>query len=299
MDPGFGEGYKYLKQSRNSLSRNFKDVKMQYQLPKIKQLIDIRDAADTGKAILHDVKVKKTLLDDILVIFKRIMAFIFLRLILSAQDYHNRYLRDIEYDNIYITKYFRKIDARRHAQEKHTLLPLKKVEREKLVDPCSIMPLKCEREKIFGQTVRLLLEMVTATTFILLDRLFYEALDLVKRHAQIDYVQTGHHDLLLDIKGTGMIASLLRSIVKGFNIKKRIKTVRSNAVCLPQPSILKHYYKYKIYGTYFVIWIIILLQAYIQRFRRVICSKFYRKREKKRVLFIYNETLKRRIGFFR
>lgn len=299
MDPGFGEGYMYLKQSRATLTQNFKDVKLQYKIPKIKQMADIRDATDTAKAVLHDVKSKKDILDSLLVILKRMLAFIFLRIIINAQKYHDKFLRDIEFDNIYITKYFRKIDARRHAQEKHALLPLKKVERKKLVDPWSLTPLKSEREQLLGQTLKLLLEMITATTFVLLDRLFYEALDLVRRHAHIEYTQTGHHDLTIEVKGTGMIASLLRSVVKGFNIKKRIKMVRSNDACLPQPTVLTKYYLYKIYGTYFGIWMFIVIQAYTQRLRRLICAYFYRKREKKRVLFLYNETLKRRIGFFK
>lgn len=96
-----------------------------------------------------------------------------------------------------------------------------------------------------------------------------------------------------------MIASLLRSVIKGFNVKKHIRIERTNEQCLPRPNLLSKYYLYKIYGTYFAIWMMMLVQAYIQRLRRVICSYFYRKREKKRVLFLYNETLKRRVGFFR
>ncbi|GLV37969.1 sneaky [Carabus blaptoides fortunei] len=110
---------------------------------------------------------------------------------------------------------------------------------------------------------------------------------------------TGKHDMMLEVRGTGLIASILRSIVKGFNIKKRIKIVRSNAQCLPQHTLLPNYYLYKIYGTYLVIWLLIFSQGYILRLRRVICAFYYRKREKKRILFLYNETLKRRIGFFR
>ncbi|KAJ8972541.1 hypothetical protein NQ314_000128 [Rhamnusium bicolor] len=56
MDPGFGEGYAYLKQSRSSLSKNFKDVKLQYKIGKVKQLRDLRDARDTAVAVLHTVK---------------------------------------------------------------------------------------------------------------------------------------------------------------------------------------------------------------------------------------------------
>lgn len=299
MDPGFGEGYAYLKRSRTMLTKNFKDVKLQYKIAKIRQLADLRDATDTAKAVVHDVKAKKEVLDAVLVILKRLLAFVFLRIFINAQKYHDRYLRDIEFDNFYITRYFRKIDARRRVQEKHTLLPLKKIERAKLVDPWSIKPLKAEREQLFGQTLKLLLEMITATTFVLLDRLFYEALDLVRRHARIDYLQTGHHDLTIQVKGTGMIASLLRSVVRGFNFKKRVKISTSNEHCLPRPNLLSRYYLFKIYGTYFAIWLMIVIQAYTQRLRRLICAYFYRKREKKRILFLYNQSLKRRIGFFR
>ncbi|KAJ8978447.1 hypothetical protein NQ317_017650 [Molorchus minor] len=122
--------------------------------------------------------------------------------------------------------------------------------------------------------------MLTATILILLDRLFYEALDIIRRHARIDYLQTGKHDLLLEIKGTGMIASLLRSLLKGFNVKKRIRMEKSNEVCLPQPTLMSNYYFLKIYGTYFFVWLMLLVQAYTSRLRRVICSYFYRKREK-------------------
>lgn len=319
IDPGFGEGYAYLKHSRESLSQNFKDVRLQYKIGKIKQLRDVRDARDTAVAVLHTVNEKKSLLFSFLVILKRLLAFVFLRIIIQSQNYHDKYLRDIEFDNIFITRYFRKIDARRKVQEKHTLLPLKKIERKKMVDIRSLTPLKSEREQVLRETAVLLLEMVTATILILLDRLFYEALDLIRRHAKIDYIQTGRHDLVLNVKGnilrnrifylfslssslsqgTGMIAAVLRSLVKGFNVKKRIRIEKTNAVCLPRPNLLLRYYSFKIYGTYFGIWVMMLVQAYMLRLRSIICGYFYRKRQKKRVLFLYNESLKRRRGFFR
>ncbi|XP_028137332.2 protein sneaky [Diabrotica virgifera virgifera] len=299
MDPGFGEGYSYLKHSRTFLFKNFRDVKLQYKLEHIKALKDIRDAKDTAKSIWHEVNSKRRIVLQVLVIAKRMLAFIFLKILLESQKYHDKYLRDIEFDNVYISKYFRKIDARRDSQEKHTLLPLKKIEKKKLVDPWSTVPLKSERARIKSEAVVMLLEILTITILVLLDRLFYEALDIIRRHARIDYLQTGHHDLTIDVKGTGMIASLLRSLVRGFNVKKRIRIERTNEKCLPRPRLLLNYYLYKIYGTYLAVVIMMFLQAYCLRLRRVLCSYFYRKREKKRVLYLYNETLKRRKGFFR
>lgn len=59
-------------------------------------------------------------------------------LFLSAQKYQDGYLASIQFDNVYITKYFRKIDARRKFAEKHTLLPLKKMEKSGFIDPHSL-----------------------------------------------------------------------------------------------------------------------------------------------------------------
>lgn len=39
---------------------------------------------------------------------------------------------------------------------------------------------------------------------------------------------TGHHDITLDIKGVGFIASVVRSMVHAFDVKKRIKRVVTN-----------------------------------------------------------------------
>jgi len=90
---------------------------------------------------------------------------------------------------VYVTSYFRKIDARRKARGSLTLLPLKKIERLKFVDPYSLRPGKVERVHLTGQTVKLILEIISVTTFILMDRLFFEALDLIRRHSYMEYTQ--------------------------------------------------------------------------------------------------------------
>lgn len=109
--------------------------------------------------------------------------------------------------------------------------------------------------------------------------------------------QAGHHDMSLEIRGSGIIASLIRNVVRGFNVKKRIKRVISNESCLPDPSKLPTYIILKIYGTYLSIWLMLLMGTYTQRFRRAFCAFFYRKREKRRILYIYNETLRKRLGY--
>ncbi|XP_076235359.1 protein sneaky [Calliopsis andreniformis] len=299
VDSGIGEGYYALKSARDELTSSLKNAKLQYKIKKPPVILDVQDAADAAKAVMYQFSARRRLFESIMVTLKRCLSFVFLKIILSAQTYHDKYLDDIEHDNIYVTPYFRRIDARRKARGSMTLLPLKKIEKQKFVDPYSLKPSKAEKFHLIGQIVKLLLEIISASTFLILDWLFYEVLDLIRRHAYMEYTQARQHDLSLEIRGTGVIASLIRSAVRGFNVKKHIKTVISNSACLPRPTKLPLIITLKIYGTFFGIFVLIFGSVYTQRTRRGICSFFYRKREKRRVLYLYNESLRRRIGFTR
>ena len=54
-----------------------------------------------------------------------------------------------------------------------------------------------------------------------------------------------------------------------------------------------------VFAVYLGVFVFMLIEAYGLRLRRLICAFFYRKREKKRVLYLYNEMLKKRKGFLR
>nr|CAD7393592.1 unnamed protein product [Timema cristinae] len=299
LQPGFGEGYQHIKSSRKKMSEEMKAAKIQYKMIKLPPVLNIREASDTAQEMMRDFQEKKRVLDTVLTFVKRLLAFTFIKILLTAQNYHDRFRTKIDFDNVYVTGYFRRIDARRHKQGHHTLLPLKKVERFKFIDPYALLPNKFERKSLGSQTLMLFLETMSATSFLLMDRLLYEALSLVERHGLIMYQQEGHHDIQLSVIGTGMIATLVRSVLKGFNVKRRIKTVTSNEACLPHPELLDSSYIYKIYGIYLFIWLLMFSEAYSQRLRRAICAYFYPEREKKRVLYVYNESLKRRRGYFK
>lgn len=55
-------------------------------------------------------------------------------IIRSCNNYIYNYLSDIEADNRYVTLYFRKIDYRRYAEGKLTLIPLKSNEKRHISD---------------------------------------------------------------------------------------------------------------------------------------------------------------------
>lgn len=121
-----------------------------------------RDAYDTTRDMMMDFREKRRAAEFVFVCIRRLLAFSFLKILLewvrlcfvyslryrdrpqslysssfvvrSSQSYMHKYLTDIEHDNAYVTRYYRKIDARRKKTGKHTLLPLKKTEKSKTVD---------------------------------------------------------------------------------------------------------------------------------------------------------------------
>lgn len=128
-----------------------------------------RDVYDSTKEMMTDFREKRQKAEFLLVCIRRLLAFSFLKILLewvlakwnfhfyffvtfcaqtitlsrlvltiivicSSQSYMHKYLTNIEHDNAYVTRYYRKIDARRKRNGKHTLLPLKKTEKTKMID---------------------------------------------------------------------------------------------------------------------------------------------------------------------
>lgn len=298
LPPGYGTGFVSLNDTQNHMKGQFKEVHLQYKVSKfLKVPKGIRDSLDTSSELMIQFTEKKNMVDFILwMVVKWVLAFSFIRVLWKSEEYQRLYLTNIEFDNVYITDYFRRIDSRRRLQMKQTILPVKKMERKKFIDPYS---LSIQWSTLTTPLTKLFLEIVPATFFIFVDRLFYETLDLIRRHAHIEYTQVGHHDLQFKVKGTGMIASLVRSVIKGFNVKKRIKVEHSNLQCLPQPTSVSASSIYKIYATFLCVFIMVIFNGYLKQLRRVCCALFFRKHEKRRVLYLYNETLRQRRAFFK
>ncbi|XP_049941261.1 protein sneaky [Schistocerca serialis cubense] len=274
---GLGDGYRALQRSGSALTSGAGDVKVTYSVRAIPE----EDAAQEARR-------SRSFLQQLTHAARLVARLLLLRVLTSAQNYHERYLADVRWDNWRVTAYFRLVDARRRAKGRQPLLPLRPVEKTRMHPRSS--------PQLVRRTFMLLLEVLAMSVLVLMDRLMYEILSLISRHALIHYTQTGSHDMSIEVKGTGLIAKIVRSIVKGFNIKKRVKYFTSNEACLPVPKKPNIYIICKIYGTYFAMWVIILVSSYINRFQSVICAYFYPKQEKRRILFLYNETLKTRAG---
>jgi E3 ubiquitin-protein ligase DCST1 len=180
----------------------------------------------------------------------------------------------------------------------NSVLPLKKLEIGKFVDLNLSQKTGRESEGYVGLTLKVFLQLIPTTFFILMDRVLYEFLSIIARHSLVSFTQEGAHNLNITVQGTGFIAGLIRSATDGFNVDEHIKVLMTNEPCLPRPSQVESWKIIQIYLLFLLNLYLIYNQVYIHRSKRSVCSYFYPKREKKRVLYLYNKMLKRRKNSF-
>lgn len=209
-------------------------------------------------------------------------------------EYHVQYFRSLSTDNIYVTPYFRKIDERRQQSGKETLLPLKSFERPNF-SRLNRIKLTHKELKHFGdQLFAILIQAGIVFTIFGFDFLYTELLQLVENHADMHIRQEGHHVFSIQVVGEGLLAQLLRIVIKDFSVNKKIDVSHFSKPCLPVAKVTPKSYVQRV-GILFVV---LLLNAYFQahciRFRHRITNYFYHNRSRKRTVWLYNETLRRR-----
>ena len=150
-----------------------------------------------------------------------------MKLIVDSIKYHDDYLSEIDFKNYFITDYFKKIELRRSQAGRSHLFPLRRIECNYLVDTNSSKTIRKEFEGYSGVILANGLQIITTTLFILLNFMYYESLDLIKRHSLINYVQTGFHDFNITVNGTGFVADIMRSAVEGLNIKADVNVLQT------------------------------------------------------------------------
>ncbi|KAG5673428.1 hypothetical protein PVAND_003476 [Polypedilum vanderplanki] len=299
IDAEFGNEYFELRKQEMKFMSDYSNISFNYKVNDPRDFEAMRLLNETGKELSQELNEKVKLMDGIFRFCSKLLILIYLKIIYDAIEYHDNFLKNINFNNYYITDYFKKIDRRRTRSGLKRLLPIKNVEIDKVVDLSGSQKLRKEFQGYFGLTLNLLLHVIASTFFIILDRLFYELLNIISLHSRIHFEQEGVHHLNVTINGTGFVANLIRASIDGFNVNKHVQTVMTNEACLPQPTLLNTTILMEIYLLFLLNLYLIYNQVYIHRFKRSICAFFYPKREKKRIFYLYNKTLQQRKQLFR
>uniref|UniRef100_A0A8C4JLG9 DC-STAMP domain containing 1 n=1 Tax=Dromaius novaehollandiae TaxID=8790 RepID=A0A8C4JLG9_DRONO len=146
-----------------------------------------------------------------------------------------------------------------------------------------------------------LLECIPPLLFLLLawglDRVLFAMLTIIRQHSFVQYSFRSSHHLEVRVMGTSLMARLLRSTIGALNTSSHVELQSSNFACLPQPRGMTTD-GYLASGLPLgALALLCLAQVYTYRLRRVVAAFYFPKREKTRVLFLYNKLLRQRQCF--
>ncbi|XP_077431209.1 DC-STAMP domain-containing protein 1 [Vanacampus margaritifer] len=229
-------------------------------------------------------------------ILRLLPSLAFLSVFAQCLGYVRRFRGDVYFDNFYLTKYFAIIDRRRKSQGKRHLLPLTPSERQKFVDPWSLKIHAEEVRQVLSSVFQVLSVLLLAVALLALDGSVFRVLDVVSKHTHATFNFSSSQEVDVQVGGTSMMARLLRKSLSAFNTSSSVRMVSDNRGCVTPPTSLAAL-EYVSISSYLLLAALFSgLQVYANRLRRVITAFYHPRREKTRILFLYNVSLYRRMS---
>ncbi|XP_068031301.1 E3 ubiquitin-protein ligase DCST1 [Anomalospiza imberbis] len=298
VDGNFGHMYDRVNSTINSLSQEF-SASIAYQEEHHKMLVGTEIVEQLREEVTSQLRQEGTRLGLAVSFFRLLLSFAFLFIFFSAFHYTYQYCHNIGFDNCYITTYFRQIDARRREQNKQTLLPLLREETSSFIFPCKPAVQRPELQHMVMELLRCIPLLLFLLFVCGLDHFIFSILSIIQHHSFIEYsYQTSHH-LSVNVMGTSLMAQLLRTTIGALNTSFDTEVETSNLACLPQPTGMTRQQYLNTCLPLGALALLCLAQVYPFRLRRAIAAFYFPKREKTRVLFLYNKLLRQRKNFLR
>ena len=248
--------------------------------------------------IIADLSLKFKTIKNVIHFFKLLATFSFIFVFINSYKYFSSFMKKLDHDNTNITQYFRHIDARRFRDDKRTLLPLKKTEKSNLNYPLELFVSAYQKPviklNIFIHVTFIILILVSLIT----DHALTDFLLILTNNTLINYKLQTVTENEFSICGNGLMSKLLQGITDESIDNSHNSTQEfSNAVCLFKVGQLTHSQVKTLVIQFILLNIAILFELYVKRLNKFICALFYRKWEKKRIVWLYNDLLKKRKSF--
>ncbi|XP_014825159.1 PREDICTED: DC-STAMP domain-containing protein 1 isoform X2 [Poecilia mexicana] len=296
VERNFGQLYDRLNVSMDRLSREFRtEVLVQEE-----QQQSVLDGVPLDRVFTEAVRESFQRLtkrmDQGVKVLQMVLSFTFVTVFIQAVQYLRSYRTNISFDNVYITSYFRRIDERRRRAGKHFLLPLRKSERKRFIAPMSLKINSDELTQVASGGFQVLAISLLSVLLLAIDFSLFHILDIISRHTFTQFNITSSHHIDISVGGDTMMARLLRTTISGFNSSSETNVQSDNRACMSPPSRLPFEVYASCVGCVLVVALFSCVQVYTNRLRRVIAAFYNPKREKTRVLFLYNLQLHRRLS---
>ncbi|XP_030885561.1 E3 ubiquitin-protein ligase DCST1 [Leptonychotes weddellii] len=297
IEGNFGQTYDSLNRSIHDLEGEF-SATIELKEEKQAAVLGLSPGWEHMSTELRDyVRHQEAQLEWALGLLRALFSCTFLLVLHAAFSYADSYNGDIRFDNIYVSTYFCQIDERRRKLGKRTLLPLRKAEKKTVIFPCNPSVQASEMRNVVRELVETLPVLLLLLLLCGLDRALYSIFDTIRHHSFLQYSFRSSHKLEVKVGGDSMLARLLRKTIGALNTSSETGLQSNNMACLPQPVSLDARAYVRAALPMGLLLCLCLLQAFAYRLRRVIAAFYFPKREKKRILFLYNELLRKRAAF--
>uniref|UniRef100_A0A3Q3DX64 Dendritic cell-specific transmembrane protein-like domain-containing protein n=1 Tax=Hippocampus comes TaxID=109280 RepID=A0A3Q3DX64_HIPCM len=152
----------------------------------------------------------------------------------------------------------------------------------------------CVRVQL-SSVIQVLSVLLLALVLLTVDVSVFRVLDVVSKHTHTTFNVTSKTSVDIKVGGTSMMARLLRRTFSAFNTSSRVRIVSDNQRCVTTPSSLAASAYISVACCLLLAALFSCLQVYANRLRRVIAAFYHPRREKTRILFLYNLSLHRRM----
>ncbi|KAM6190258.1 E3 ubiquitin-protein ligase DCST1 [Sarcoramphus papa] len=332
VEGNFGQMYDLVNNSVSNLSQDF-SASVVFQEEHREMLLGANVSAEQlMEEVSSHLQQHGARLGQAVSFFRLLLSCTFLLVFISAFSYTKRYCQDICFDNLYVTTYFRQIDARRRKQHKRTLLPLCRAEVSAVIFPCRLTVQPPELQSMVLELLECIPPLLLLLLACGLDHTLFTMLSIIQQHSFVQYSfhtlqhpatcsrPAGSHHLAVQVRGTSLMARLLRSTIGALNTSSDTQLETSNFgeppqgmgppqlhslavpafergrgdACLPQPRGMTREQYVGSCLPLAVLALLCLAQVYTYRLRRAIAAFYFPKREKSRVLYLYNKLLRQR-----
>ncbi|EFN71290.1 DC-STAMP domain-containing protein 2 [Camponotus floridanus] len=225
-------------------------------------------------------------------------TFFILFMLLRIIHYRHKWLTNDRFDNQYLTDDLRTIDLIRTRQEKETILPLNRRERNQYIPLTSITLIKVEKVKLAKSAVFLCLTTFKICIHMMADYSLYWILSTIRFHGRIETKVQRPNFVGVYVSGNGYLADLYRSIVKAFTPHAKDAEIDMTP-CLPDPipPDLDRYTQ--IMTLIGFCWIMAIFEPYGLRLRHIVMCKYHPERAKQRAAWLYNHIIRSRGSFLK
>lgn len=211
--------------------------------------------------------------------------------LVSAVQYRRAYLRDLDFDNIYITGAFEELDRQLSAGGGASALPITPREAQTFLPPFSLRLSAKEKRLVLQDVVLVYRHLVVGGVLVALDFLVFWMLDQVHQLVKEEVVARPPVLVTVAVNGTGYASDIFRDLVASFNVLQGGNITVISRKCLLTPAEPDRSACFTLGFLLGLALLLSLLRGFVQRCRRLICARYYPEREQRRIQHLRQRIL--------